>query len=190
MRPRPLHIETESEYFHRLDQELIEKMREVAAFEARRERLAEESPINEPTVLEHLERLGYDDSTVKLLFLVPMLQVAWVDGSVSQAERDRILAIANLRAVKADTPAWQRLLAWLARPPSNEFFQGNLGVIELIFRSLPENERKVCREALLLCCREVAIASCGVFGWKTRICADERRAIEEISRHLGPDESR
>lgn len=189
MRPRPFHIETEDEYFHRLDAELIERMRNRAASEERRMRLAQESSVNEPTILETLEDLGYDHTTVMLLFLVPMVMVAWTDDSVTQAERDRILALAALRGVRTDTPAYRRLMGWLDRRPPNELFQRNLDVIELIFRSLPDNERKVCREALLLCCREVAIASCGLFGWKSRICASERRAIEEISRHLEPEES-
>lgn len=184
MRQSVCHIETEAEYFHRLDAELIESLRTRAASEQRRLRLAEASQVYEPTILEALEKLGYDYNTVKALFLVPLVHVAWIDGSVSQVERDRIIAIASLRGMKANTPAYERLMAWLDQRPTDEFLQESLCVIERIFGSLPSNERKACKDALLLCCREVAIASCSLFGWRSRVCAAKRNLIREISRGL------
>lgn len=184
MRRLVCHLETEAEYFHRLDVELIESMRTRAASEQRRLRLAEASQVNEPSILETLERLGYDSDTVLALFLVPLVQVAWIDGSVSEVERDRIIAIANLRGMRTNTPAYQRLMGWLDQRPTDEFFRRTLSVIERIFGSLPADESKAWRDALLLCCREVAIASCSLFGWRSSICASKRKLIREISKEL------
>jgi hypothetical protein len=188
MRQPVCHLTTEAEYFHRLDAELIESMRTRAASEQRRLRLAEAYQVNEPSILEALERLGYDSDTVLALVLVPLVHVAWIDGSVSEVERDRIIAIAGLRGIKADTPAHQRLMGWLDQRPTDEFFQKTLSVIERIFRSLPAEESKAWREALLLCCREVAIASCSLFGWKSSICAAKRKLIRQISMGLQQNE--
>lgn len=52
-------IPSEEEYFHRLDCQLIDEMRERAAAEEERRRMAETSRIEDPRVLEALERLGY-----------------------------------------------------------------------------------------------------------------------------------
>lgn len=188
MRQPVCHLETEAEYFHRLDAELIDSMRERAACRERRLRLAIASGINDPTILETLKRLGYDHTTVMLLPLVPLVQVAWANGFVSTTERDRIIAVASMRGVRANTPAYDCLVAWLDQRPPDEFFQGSLSAISKICGSLPPIEQKAYREALLLGCREVAIASCGHFGWGSGICAAKRKLIGEISKGLEPNQ--
>jgi len=184
MRHPVCHLETETEYFHRLDVELIDDMRRRAAFEERRQRMAEACQTGDSRVLDALERLGYDRTTVRLLYLVPLVQVAWVDGSVDQAERNRILVIAGLKGLKENIPAYQQLLSWLDRRPSDEFFQGTLQVIRSIFETLPAEEWRARKESLVRSCREVAFASCGLFGWKSRICLIKRGLIREIGRLL------
>jgi len=186
MRHPVCHLETEREYFRRLDVELIDDMRRRAAFEERRQRMAEACQTGDPRVLDALEQLGYDRTTVRLLYLVPLVQVAWVDGSVDQAERNRILVIAGLTGLKENIPAYQQLLVWLDRRPSDEFFQGTLLAIRSIFEKLPAEEWRARKESLVRSCREVAFASCGLFGWKSRICLIKRGLIREIGRLLEP----
>lgn len=184
MRHPVCHIETEGEYFHRLDVELIDDMRRRAAFEERRLRMAEACQTSDPRILDALERLGYGQATVALLYLVPLVHVAWIDGSVNQAERNRIIVMASLQGVRENIPAYQQLMAWLDRRPSDEFFQGTLRVIQASLESLPENERKARKESLIRCCREVAYVSCGFFGWKSKICIAKRTLISEIGNLL------
>lgn len=186
MRQPVYHLRSDEEYYRQLDIELIEKMRRRAASEEERLLLEEATHVHEHSFIEALEKLGYDHTTVNLLFVVPLLQVAWADGSVSQPERDHIMAIADLRGVKPDTPAYERLLAWLDRPPSEEFFEGSLRAIEAVLSSLPPSEGKTHREALLLCCRDTAAAPCHIFGTFSRVCAVKRKVIEEIARRLEP----
>lgn len=184
MRQPVYHLRSDAEYCFQLDLELIDSMRRRAAAQERRQHLAEASQIHEPAVLEALEDLGYDHTTVMLLFVVPLVQVAWADGSVSEAERDHIIAMAGLRGVKANTPAYERLIAWLDRRPLDEFFEGSLHAIEAVLSSLPPIERRTCRESLLLCCRDVAAVPCHLFGWMSRVCAAKRKAIEGIRKSL------
>ena len=186
MRHPVCHIETEGEYFYRLDVELIDDMRRRAAFEERRLRMAEACQTDDPRILDALEKLGYDQTTITLLYLVPLVHVAWIDGSVNQAERNRITVMASLQGVREDIPAYQQLMAWLGRRPSDEFFQGTLRVIQAILESLPENQRKARKEFLIRCCREVAFASCGLFGWKSKICIAKRNLIREIGKLWEP----
>jgi len=124
MRQELGHVTKEGEYFHQLDVELIEKMRRRADLEEQRLHMAEASQINDPNILEALEKLGYDPTTVSLLHLVPLVQVAWAGGSVRHAERDRVFAIARLHGVNENNPTYQQLVAWLDQPPPAEFFRG------------------------------------------------------------------
>jgi tellurite resistance protein len=181
MRQELGHVTTEEEYFHQLDVELIEKMRRRADLEEQRRHMAEASQINDPNILEALERLGYNPTIVSLLCLVPLVEVAWASGSVSHAERDRIFAIASLHGVKENTPAYQQLEAWLESPPREEFFQGTLRAIQAALESLPQNERQARQRALLQGCMDIASAA----GWHLRrIGAVERKLLDEIQQRL------
>jgi hypothetical protein len=186
MRQPICHLRSEAEYSHQLDSELINSMRSQAESQEHRLRLEEASQIHKPELIEALEKLGFDDTTVMLLFVVPLVQVAWADGAISPIERDHIMAIAALRGVESNTPAHRQLMAWLDRQPQPEFFEGTLKAIEGVLSSLLPTERKSRREALLLCCRDAAAAPCHFFGWLSRVCAAKRKAIEEIAMRLGP----
>jgi hypothetical protein len=180
------HLENEEEYFHRLDAELIDDMRRRAAFDERRQRMAEACQTADPRILNALEELGYDQTNARLLYLAPLVHVAWIDGSVNQAERSRIIALAGLQGVNDDLPAYRQLLAWLDQRPPDEFFRGTLHAIQAIFESLPEETRKARTDQLIRCCREVAFASCGFFGWKSKICIAKRALIREMHKLLDP----
>jgi len=179
------HLDTEDEYFHRQDAELMEELRKRDAAEEEHRQMAEASQIEDRKILEALERLGFTHTTVILLPLVPLVELAWIDGSVSSVERDRILALAAERAVNEYTPAYPQLIAWLDQCPSPGFFEGTGRAMEAVFESLPANERKARADALVQACTEFASASCARFGWTSRICAAKRELLREISRRLG-----
>jgi hypothetical protein len=67
---------------------------------------------------------------VSLLWLMPLVRVAWADGWVTHAERNYILATARLHGVEENTLASRQLEAWLKWPSSEEFFQGTWRVIQ------------------------------------------------------------
>jgi len=178
------HIATVEEYFHQQDAELIEEMRRRAAADERHRQMAEACGITDSKTLEALDRLGYDETTVTLLELVPLVQLAWIGGSVSQPEQDRLLAIAGRHGVSPNTRARQQLMAWMDQCPSEAFFQGTLGVIQAVFESLPSDQRIARRSALIRDCTGVATASCELFGWTSRACAAKQKLLGEIEQHF------
>ena len=106
------HIPTESEYLRRVDAELIQDAQRRDASLERRRHLAAACQVNDPKILDQLEKLGFNEVTVSLLCLVPLVQVAWADW-ISQTERERVLAAAAEHGVQQDTPAYQALAQWL-----------------------------------------------------------------------------
>jgi hypothetical protein len=186
MRQPVCHLETEAEYFHRHDAELIEEMRRRAAFEERRQGIAQACQTRDPRILDALERLGYDQATIELLYFVPLVHVAWVDGSVSEAERNCVVVLASLHGIRENVPAYQQLLAWLDHRPPEAFFEGTLDVIRWLLDELPGNQREGRRESLLRTAREVAFASCGLLGWRTKMCLAKRGLIRHMAKVLGP----
>lgn len=174
-------ITTEEEYFHQQEVELIDKMRKRAETEDRRHCMAEAAHIHDPKVAEAMTELGYSPTTVPLLCLVPLVQVAWADGWVRRGERKLILSIARLHGVLENTPIHQKLVEWLDRSPSDRFFEGSLAVIQAISASLPESERCARHKVLLQDCRDVAHAA----GWHLGgIGETERSLIEKLEKLL------
>lgn len=184
MRQQPCHLETEEEYFHRQDAELIEELRRRAAFEERRQRFTEACQTANPRILDALERLGYNQTTIELLYFVPLVHVAWIDGSISEAERNRIVVTAALHGLRENIPAFQQLTEWLDHRPPDTFFEGTLHVLRALLDELPEAQRVSRRDSLLRSMREVAFASCGLLGWRNKICITKRSLIRKTAKLL------
>jgi hypothetical protein len=89
----------EDEYFRRRDRELIDKMRQASEAEEARQGLEAASGLRDPELLQELQALGFTPDTVILLPLVPIVQVAWAEGSVTDAERALIVKLARERGV-------------------------------------------------------------------------------------------
>jgi len=178
------HLESEQEYFHRRDSQLIEDMRERDAREEGHRRMAEASRIEDPRIIEALENLGYTHTTIILLELVPLIELAWSDGSVSPAERNWISHFASAHGIMEGTPAWQQLEHWLDHCPSPAFFEGTWHAIEAHAAFLSEAARTAAREGLIQACTDFATATCQRFGWHSRICAAKRKVLEEAHKRL------
>ena len=107
----------EEEYFRKRDRELIEKMRKASAADDARRAMENKTGVHDPALLQELEALGFTPETVVLLPFVPMVQMAWVEGGVSDAERKLIVQLARVRGVEAGSAADRQLAAWLASRP-------------------------------------------------------------------------
>src|SRR5688572_28785806 len=112
----------EEESFWKKDQELIEKMRrQDAADQAPRDSGAK-ADLDDPELIRELQALGFTTDSVVLLPLVPLIQMAWVEGGVSDAERQLIVKLARSRGVVEGSAADRQLSAWLATQPDAQVF--------------------------------------------------------------------
>ena len=91
----------EDEYFLRLEKQRLEKMRRNSAREAETVQLMEAFGIRPKELVRQLLDAGFNSDTFRVLYLVPRIQTAWSDGSVSERESQQILQIANLRGIAA-----------------------------------------------------------------------------------------
>jgi hypothetical protein len=176
----------EEEYFRKKERELIEKLKQRTSAEQARQQLAEASGIGDQGILQALHELGYTRDTVSLLHLVPLVYVAWAEGSVSNAEMTLIVEAARLRGVNRGSAAHSQLEDWLKNRPSFEFFEKTLRVIGDLVGSLPSDEQKTARQDLLTYSERVAGASGGILGLGSKVSDEERAVLAEIGRALGP----
>ena len=175
----------EEEYFHRKEQELIEKLRQRREAEAQMKELGEASGIPNEEILKTLQELGYTRETVSLLPLVPLISVAWADNKVSGPEREMILEAARLHGIAEDSAAYKQLDDWLTHRPSDEFVNQTLRVIADLSGTDQPDAKKIDRDKLLELSARVAAASGGILGLGSKISAEEQALLDRIATQLG-----
>ncbi len=174
----------EEEYFRKQELELIERMRQRTAQENERQELAATLGVTDAEILSALQEMGYARATVSLLYLVPLVQVAWAEGSVSKSERELILEAARLRGIEAGSAAYEQLIGWLNEQPTEEFFARTLRVISALLQALPPEQREAGKRDLVAYCTQVAGISGGFVSFGGKVCQEERELLERIAAQL------
>jgi hypothetical protein len=151
----------EAAYFRQHDARLVERLRQGARLEEVASALAEKLHVDNPDLLQKARLVGITAETAPALFLAPLVQVAWVDGSVSSAEQATVLRIASDRGVDAGSPAHDQLADWLRVRPSDALFDTAVEVIKYGLEVLPPDERDERITRIVEACHEVAEASGG-----------------------------
>lgn len=154
----------EEQFFARQEKELRERVRREQAAKARRGALAEASGIRDEAVLDHLTSLDLDGETVAALSLVPLVEVAWADGTLHDNEREAVLRAARESGVAPDTAAGALLESWLETRPDAELLTAWEGYVEALVAGLDPRERQALRHELLDRARTVAESAGGFLG--------------------------
>ena len=173
----------EEEYFRKQDQELIDKMRRAAAAAQARQDLEEKTGLHDPAFLDELEALGFTPGTLHLLPLVPLIQVAWAERSVSAAERRKIVALARARGVQPGSAAAAQLEVWLSTRPPDYVFTGATRLIRAMLAAHSSEMHDLDADDLVKYCEGIAAASGGILGIG-RVSPEERAALVEIAAQL------
>lgn len=177
----------EAEFFQRQDAKLIAKIRERAHLHEVALALSEKLRVDDPALLERVVRLGFTRETGASILLAPLVEVAWADGDVSNAERRAVLDLAAARGVEPGTPAHEQVLAWMRVRPSAELLETAMEVLRVGFGVLPPAERDQHIRELLDVCDRVAEASGGLaklFGIGRGVSGEEARLLDELARKL------
>lgn len=174
----------EEEYFHRKERELLEKMSYRQRLESDGKQMTAIMGISDKEILDDLQALGYNRETVNLLYLVPLIQIAWTDGGVVKRERERILAVAKIHGIEEGSPAFRQLTDWLDNRPSQDFFEKTLLIIHHILEAKSPENRNASRDDLVSYCTDIAAASGGILGFGSKISESERLLLEQIASEL------
>jgi hypothetical protein len=172
----------EEEYFRARDRELVEKMRRAAAAEQTREQLRTRTGLQDPELVKELEALGFTPDTVDLLPFVPLVQVAWAEGDVSDAERKLVTRLARSRGIAEGSASDRQLTAWLANRPAADVFARAMRLVRAVLAS-PAQQAAMTADDLVKYCESIADASGGIFGLK-RISAEERAVLNALAADL------
>jgi hypothetical protein len=170
----------EDEFFRREDKRLIARLQELKAAEANRDALARASGITKPEVLDPLLALGIRAETLAALSLVPLVEVAWADGTLDAAERRAVLEHAQAAGITSGSTAAALLDAWLERRPERALEDAWARLAQAIGEQAGPETAAHLKQEIVQRARAVARASGGVLGLGSKVSKAEAAALQRL----------
>ena len=175
----------EEAYFKALEIEqrrkLREKLEQSAKELADKQAIAASVSTDDLELAERIKALGFSGESARVFDLLPLVHVAWADGTVQRTERAAILRILELRGVSAGSAGFQLIESLLEEKPSDAYMEQSLAVLrELIAQSEAHRGAEIVE-----LCEHVANAAGSWLGLGRKVNDEERDLIDHIARELG-----
>ena len=154
----------EDEFFHKENQKKIEALRGKLDAQRTRDELRRTSGMTDDAVLDRLIGLGLNATTVSALSLVPLIWVAWADGTIQDAERDSILAGAHGKGLDNGSDGYAILESWLAKRPDEALYAAWTGYIKALTAELNDEQNRLLKNQVVSFAKVIASSSGGFLG--------------------------
>ena len=154
-----------------------------SAIEMREDRIAVEtgeSLVARFSLADRVRGLGFSGETTQLIDLLPLVHVAWADGSVHPRERAAILKVLDVRGMPSGRP-YDVMTALLEKKPSEEYLEESIAVLKQLTAGDSNHQKSVVQM-----CVEVARSASGFLGMFKKVSASEKEIISRIADALGP----
>jgi hypothetical protein len=143
--------------------------------------------VDESELERTLSGLGLTRATYRALLLLPLVYVAWADGSVQNVERELILKFAGTR-LHLTTGTMKVIEGWLEKAPTKEYIES--GLHGLLGIALDENMLEVDVSELpdlVVHAEALAAATAETLHDPTSVTPEEETALAEIAALLQVD---
>ncbi len=141
-------------------------------------------------LIDVLEGLGITEENYRVLSLLPFVLVAWSDGKIQRAERNRIVELARANGFLSS--GGQRMLEdWLKdQPPPDYYDKGFKALIELARRErgIGSDINTDSLAELIDLSFDIARAAGGLFGKAWSISSAEKTALDVVASTLSIDD--
>jgi hypothetical protein len=174
----------EDEFFRKEDQQLTERLRELKEKTTSREAVAKVSGIKNEAILDKLVQLGIRAEIVAALALVPLVEVAWADGSIDERERRAILDRAEKSGIAAGSADHALLQTWIERRPEPKLLSAWIHLVEGLREHMTPEQVGALRAGLIERVQAIASASGGLLG-VGKVSAAEADMIQKLESAFG-----
>lgn len=175
-------IALEEAFFAKQDAELRRRLREMEQARLKKEALSSASGITDDAVLGKLAALDIGSDTLAALSLVPLVAVAWADGSIDGNERGVAFSKAAEMGLDKDDISHQLFERWLAEPPPPALVAAWKDYIGALSDSLSPDARHAIRHQVLDHARAVAEAAGGILGFGRKVSPAEENVLKDLER--------
>jgi uncharacterized tellurite resistance protein B-like protein len=170
----------EESFFAKHNAELQKKLQEKRSFEHRKEHFEQLTGIHNDKILEELAGLDMGDDTLVALSLVPLVQVAWADGTMEDKERKAILKSAHEAGVAEGSDNHVLLDTWLVNKPEAALFGVWKDYVGALVKVLDETSKNELKEKVLERAFKVADAAGGILGLYNRVSKVEQEVLDQL----------
>lgn len=133
----------------------------------------------QPSLQDKIESLGFAGDASRAFDLLPLVLVAWADGTIQREERAKILDLLHLRSM-AGTQAFTTIEALLETRPADVYLEAALDLLRELVAASADGGASVVD-----LCISVAAAASDHIGSPDPISESERDAIAHIADVLG-----
>ena len=168
----------EEMFFAQESEKLRKALRDTERVKNKKEALSAASGITDDTVLEQLVTLDIRGDTLAALSLVPLVEVAWADGTMDDSERSAILSAAEDSGISDESAAL--LDGWLVTRPGSEVLSAWKDYVSALTSSMDTAARHKLEKELLGRARTVAESAGGFLGIGA-ISSEEENKLEELA---------
>ena len=169
----------EDHFFDKENKEKLAAMKHKLEAKATKDELRKASGMTDDAVLEQLVALGLRGNTIAALSLVPLIQVAWADGTIQDNERTAILQGAHGKGLEEGSDGYELLQRWLEREPGDELFMAWEAYIKALASQLNDEQNRLLRNQIVGFAKLVATAAGGILGFG-KVSASEEKVLHRI----------
>lgn len=164
------------------DQELLDFLDEQSESQEQRARdeLQRAAKIENPAILDKLEKLGITAPAMTAFMLLPLVRLAWADTKMAEGEFHSLLKAADEDGIAYGTPAYRLLSRWLDERPSERMIETWSDYAHALSEELDEESLAALRTATIERAKKIASASGGFLGLGDRVSRDERDVLMDL----------
>jgi hypothetical protein len=174
----------EDKFFFEADQKLLENHKKLKLMKESLATLRKVSGIQDESVLRKLVELRVRPETLVSLAVIPLVEMAWADGTLDRRERKALLSAAALIGMKKQSIDYQLLESWMTIPPDPVLFETWVHYVRALSSQLGEHEKDRLRDEILYDARVIAEVSGGILGLGvgSRISRKETSALARLEK--------
>ena len=160
----------------------MELLRVKQEKEALRAVLAQSGSKISDALVNSLFEHGVTPKALAALALVPLVIVAWADGSDEQKEKTAIIQAATSIGVPTDGPGYALLQAWLEHKPPTKLLHTWETYTTALVATLTPEQREGMKSDIIGRARAVAQAAGGFLGLGPKVSAAEAQILERLEK--------
>lgn len=179
-------VALEEAFFAKQNNALLGRLRDADNARLKKQALSTASGITDDAVLEKLAALNISGDTLAALALVPLVVVAWADGSLDDKERRAAFSKAAEMGLQPQDVSHQLFERWLAEKPPAALVNAWKDYISAFAATMSADARRAFKQQILARARDVAGAAGGFLGTGRKVSAAEESALKDMERAI-PD---
>jgi len=169
----------ENQFYEKESQQKLAAMKEKLESQETRDELRKASGMSDDAVLDKLVALGLKANTIAALSLVPLIAVAWADGTIQDNERSAILQGAHGKGLEQGTDGYELLQTWLSKKPDEQLFDAWEAYIKALAGQLNDEQNRLLKNQIVGFAKMVATSAGGILGFG-KVSGSEEKVLNRI----------